>query len=151
MLNSTATRMEETACATGVAHARAVVVVPSNLSIVRRLFASTWSESSNSRKSDWLRVGSLAVGGDPEPQILRLNSDGVYRLVKLRATLVDVYIPHFTLEFGGGSLQNFSVGRLLRGCESRPVDLAGREWEGISVEYLVRAGERGNIEVWAKP
>jgi len=131
MFTATATRMEDTAFATGIAHARADVVVGSNPSM------------------GWRRVGSLAIGGAPEPQILTLNSDDAYRFVKLRATLTDVYIPHFTLEFGGGSLQGFSVGCLLRVRESRPVDLAGREWKGILLEYLVRAGERGEIEVWA--
>jgi hypothetical protein len=143
--------MQETACATGVAHARAAVVARSNLSILKRLFASSWDPSPNCRESEWRRVGRLVVGGAPEPQILKLNPGGAYQFVKLRATSMDVYIPRFTLEFESGSLQGSSIGRLLRGCESRPVSLAGSGWNGIVLEYLVRAGEHGHIEVWAKP
>jgi len=150
MYTLTAARAQQSAFATGIAHARAIVPIQPRPSTLKRLFAWPWGYSLCSPESDWQRVASLAVGGGAGPHALTLHSDAGYRFVKLRATSLDVDVRRFTLEFGDGSLQDLSIGRLLRGCESRPMNFTGREWKGILVEYRLRAGERGKIEVWAR-
>jgi hypothetical protein len=71
-------------------------------------------------------------------------------MVKLKSPRVDIRIRRWALEFDNGSIQDFSLTCLLRGTESRPMTIAGRQLKRMVVEYEAREGARGALEVWAR-
>ena len=118
--------------------------------ILSRLFDWRPGDSRLGRESGWERVACLEIGRTAGNQ-LRFNPNGSYRVVKLRAPSMDVEIRRLTPEFIEGSLQDLSIGSLLCGCESRPMNVVGRDLKGIALEYDARARARGKVEVWACP
>ena len=54
--------------------------------------------------------------------------------MKVSAMSVDVQVRRLAVEFSDGSLQDLSIGCLLRGLESRPIGVGQSEAKGILLE-----------------
>jgi hypothetical protein len=140
-------RAEERGFIPGLVQVRAATDSAPKESILIRLFRWPWRESNRCRDAVWQRVATLRIGRGE--QTVRLNAHGGCRFIKVRATSVDVHVRRLTLEFSDGSLQDLSIGCLVRGCESRPMSISGRELKGVAMEYKA-AGTRGQVEVWTR-
>jgi hypothetical protein len=142
-------RSEECASVPGVAWARAPEPFRQKQSIVRRLLAWRWGQSARCRDFAWKRVASLQIGQAVTGSGLNWTADRNYRFIKLRALSVDVQVRRLAVEFSNGSLQDLSIGMLLRGSESLPIRVGQSEAKGILMEYRAGPGARGEVEVWA--
>jgi hypothetical protein len=148
MYTLSAAAAEERAFAPLVAQVGVPGEVRPRQSILSRL--AGWCRSKLPRRSGpvWRRLASLPLGSAASGQS-PLDAPCAYRFLKLRATSVDVQIRRLMLDFVDGSIQDLSIGWLLRGCESPPICIARRELKGIIVEYHTAARVRTRVEVWA--
>jgi hypothetical protein len=142
-------RSEERALVPGVAWARASEPIRRKQSTLPRLFAWPWRQSARSWDIGWKRVAKLHIGRAGAGLGLNWTADRNYRFIKLRATSLDVQVRRLAVEFSDGSLQDLSIGSLLRGSESRPIRVGQSEAKGILLEYRAAAGARGEVEIWA--
>jgi hypothetical protein len=139
-------RVDESACVPGVAWARAGNPVRTKQSLATRL--RDWVRGDSTRCLDsWRRVATLEIGG--ASATLDCRTGDSYHFIKVTAVSVEVDVRRLTLEFRDGSLHDLSIGWLLRGTESRPMSIGGRELKGVVMEYKVRPGKRGAVEIWA--
>jgi hypothetical protein len=142
-------RSDERALVPGVAWARACEPIRGNRSVLRHLFPWPWPHSARSWEFAWKRVARLQIGRASAGLGLNWTADRNYRFIKLRAISVDVQVRRLAVEFSDSSLQDLSIGFLLRGSESRPIGVGQNEAKGILLEYRAAAGARGEVEVWA--
>ena len=133
----------------GVAEAHAPRQIRPKQSVLCRLFAWAWPESMGCRDLVWQRVARLQISGSPGVKVVNLNARGCYRFVRLKPVSVDVRVLRLTLEFSDDSLQDLSMGSLLQGSESRPMSIECGQLRGIVMQYEVRTGAHGRVEVWA--
>jgi len=122
----------------------------STMPLWRRIFAWIPWRSSAASDDGWERLASFAIGRRTGEQHVTVQPATGYRLLKLRAPSTDLDVRRLVLEFSDGNLQDLSIGTLLRGTESRPASVAGRDLAAIVLEYRDRAGIRGKVEVWAQ-
>src|SRR4051812_1370195 len=142
-------RSEERAFVPGRAWARASEPIRGKQSMLRRLFAPRWPPSARSGDFAWKRVATLPIGRAGAGLGLNWTADRNYRFIKLRPMSVDVHVRRLAVEFSDGSLQDLSIGFLLRGSESRPISVGRNEEKGILLDYRAPAGSRGEVQVWA--
>ena len=109
-----------------------------------------WLSGPGSLCTDWQRIATVTAEqgrGKCHLSMPRMK----LRVVKLKSPAMDVQVRRWTLDFDDGSIQDLSIGCLLRGTESRSIVVAGRALKGMIVECKANECVRAaRLEVWAQ-
>jgi|SRR4051794_19004980 hypothetical protein len=98
----------------------------------------------------WQRIAQVRVERASGRNEIKVEPACDFSLLKLRSLSVDMEVSRWTVEFENGSLQDLSVGWLMKGTECRPMQVAGRRLKGMAVEYAAGARARaGMLDVFA--
>jgi hypothetical protein len=106
--------------------------------------------------ASWSRLGVARVNGRLDREIIPVGrSRGTFRQIRLRVRDNDLLLLDIVVRYGNGTVERFSVGRLIRrGSYTRTFDLRGRDRSirEIYFTYSRFTDRRGStsVEAWGR-
>ena len=93
-----------------------------------------WPTDRIAAVAEWQKIAGLEVIGDSGLNQVSIKPGRKYRNIKLRSPATDLDVRRWSLEFQDGTILDLPVNGLLKGTESKPMDIGGRRMKSVVVQ-----------------